>query len=68
MDKKNLVSWALLRQVQGHLNCFVRSPPSPAIDQNVKKYYPHIGKCHQGTVHCLHLISLETIYSAQVAL
>ena len=30
--------WALLRQVQGHFNCLLRPPPSPAIDRNVKKY------------------------------
>ena len=38
-------------------HCRLSQPPSPPI-----------GKCHLGTVDCLHSISLETIYSAKVAL
>ena len=38
------VKGALLRQVQGHLNCLLRPHPSPNIDQNVKntRPYPHV--------------------------
>ena len=37
--KKNVGGrWALVIQVQGHLNCLLRPPPSPATDWNIIKY------------------------------
>ena len=58
--------WAMLRQVQGHLNCLLRPPPSPALDQNIKRYKaptPGLESATWGIVNRLHSAPVETIYN-----
>ena len=54
------------RQVQGHLNCLLRPPPSPAKNQNIKRYKdptPGLESATWGILNRLHSASVETTYN-----